>query len=354
VHLPIVLGMTDNNYLRKVAIVGVSHMPRRSLRKQWCADSNQASGHSGRYMTEAILAAGKHTVTAITRQDSKSMFLEGVEVRKVDYGSQESIVSALRGQDALIITLSGTAPVVDLQKKLIDAAVEAGVRWVLPNDWGFDTTNPALIKDIFISNFGVQVREYAKQKSNISFTSVITGFWYEWSLAIGPAYGVDIEDRSATLFDDGNAKITTSTWPQVGRAVASLLALPITSEQSGRPCLNDYKDQPVFIGSFFVSQRDMLESLYRVTETKESDWKITTQPARDRYYEGLEQMKTERIGFAKMMYSRIFWDDNVGDCEDKLINKQLGLPKEDLDEATARAVQRAKAMAGKHWFEHAD
>ena len=172
---------------------------------------------------------------------------------------------------------------------------------------------------------------------------MVTGFWYEWSLAIPPAYGIDLNNHSATLFDEGTTKISTSTWPQVGRAVAALLSLPIKSEGEGASCLEDFKNQLVYVSSFSVSQQDMLESAYRVTGTTEADWKIKKEGARKRYDEGIDQMKKgDRIGFVKMMYTRVFWDDNVGDHEGRVINKELGLPKEDLDEATKRAVQRAK------------
>lgn len=289
-------------------------------------------------------------MTAITRHDSQSTFPEGVEVKKVDYDQPQTLVAALRGQDALVITLSGQSQLETLQKKLIDAAVEAGVRWIMPNEWGFDTANQGLVEDIVISKVIVSVREHLKQQTNVSFTSMITGFWYEWSLAIPPAFGININKRTATLFDDGTAKITTSTWPQVGRAVASFLALPIDSNDSKTPSLNDFKNQLVYIGSFQVSQLDMLQSIYRVTNTKESDWTITSEPARQRRQQGVEEMANgSRIGFVKAMYTRVFYDDKAGDCEDKLINKQLGLPKEDLDEATKRTVQRAKDIEGQGW-----
>ena len=298
-------------------------------------------------MTEALLTAGKHTVTAITRHDSQSELPKGVEVKKIDYEKQETLVAALQDQDALIITLSGGPHAETAEKQLIDAAVAAGVRWVFPNEWGFDTGNPSLIKDIFISRTKASTREYLQQQSKLSFTAVATGFWYEWSLAIAPAYGIDTVNRTATLFDDGTAKISTSTWPQVGRAVAALLALPISSDGSNGASLNDFKNQLVYVSSFLLSQKDMLESVYRVTGTKETDWTITSEPARQRYDDALKEMNQgSRIGFAKMMYTRIFWDDKVGDCEHKSSNSKLGLPKEDLDEATKRAVQRAKETGG--------
>lgn len=98
-------------------------------------------------MTEALLKTGKHVVTAITRVDSQSKLPEGVSTRTIDYDKPDTIVEALRGQDALVITLSGFTPK-DTQMKLIEAAGEAGVPWVLPNEWSPDTANEALVKDV--------------------------------------------------------------------------------------------------------------------------------------------------------------------------------------------------------------
>lgn len=81
-------------------------------------------------MTEALLKTGKHTVTAITRADSKSTLPDGVAVKKVDYDQAKTLVSALRGQDALVVTISGYAPIQGTEEKLVRAAAEAGVSWM--------------------------------------------------------------------------------------------------------------------------------------------------------------------------------------------------------------------------------
>ncbi|KAJ3460736.1 hypothetical protein MRS44_011603 [Fusarium solani] len=60
-------------------------------------------------------------VTALTCPSSPSVLLADVEVKKVDFDSQESITEALRGQDAVVWNV-GTL-VVPAQLILIDAAV---------------------------------------------------------------------------------------------------------------------------------------------------------------------------------------------------------------------------------------
>ncbi|KAG0301568.1 hypothetical protein BGZ99_003392, partial [Dissophora globulifera] len=50
-----------------------------------------------------------------------------------------------------------------------------------------------------------------------------------------------------------------------------------------------------------------------------------------------------RTGFAKLLYARTFYPDGSGNFEHKLNNDILGLPKEDLDEATKRAIELAQS-----------
>ena len=299
-------------------------------------------------MVEALLKTGKHTVTAITRVDSNSTLPEGVAVKKVDYGNQSSLVEALQGQDALIITMGVMAPP-DQQSKLIQAAADASVTWVLPNEWSPDSANEALVKDVFPFQRLPEARDLIAKLGKSSFIAVSTGFWYEWSLAISAAYGFDFANRAVTLFDDGETKISTSTWPQVGRAVASLLSLPIHPEgQDKDRCLDRFKNSQVYVSSFTVNQKDMLDSVLRVTQTGLEDWKVTKEPAKGRYTGGIEAMQNgDRMGFVRMMYSRVFFPDDCGNYEKTrgTINDLLGLPTENIDEATKAAIQRSKDLS---------
>ena len=92
----------------------------------------------------------------------------------------------------------------------------------------------------------------------------------------------------------------------------------------------------------------MLESALRVTGTKEADWTITTEPAEEAFATGQKLLKEgNNEGFAKFLYSRIFFPDGCGNFEHNkgTLNSMLGLPKESLDEATKVAVERQKAQA---------
>ena len=122
-------------------------------------------------MVEALLKTGKHTVTAITRADSQSKLPEGVIAKQVDYNKPETLVEALRGQDALVITLSGHTPK-EVEMQLINAAGEAAVAWILPNEWSPDTANEALNKDVFIFQpKGEHISSYMQPYETLSPTT---------------------------------------------------------------------------------------------------------------------------------------------------------------------------------------
>lgn len=90
----------------------------------------QAGGNVGTFITKALLETGKHTVTALTRPESSSTIPAGVDVKKVNHEEPQTLVDALRGQEALVVTLSGYAPIRDIEEKLVRAAGEAGVPWM--------------------------------------------------------------------------------------------------------------------------------------------------------------------------------------------------------------------------------
>ena len=270
-----------------------------------------------------------------------------MEIKKIDYADQASLVEALQGQEALIITMGATAPP-EQQTKLIEAAAAANVPWVLPNEWGYDIADPGLCKDIPIGEKHAQYREHIEKLGKSSWIGVTCGFWYEFSLARGPeTYGFDFKNRTVTFFDDGNTHINTSTWIQCGRGVAKLLALKVLPDDTNdkSPCLAHYRNRFIYVSSFNVSQRDILNSVMRVTDTTLNDWKIEHEPSTSRYKAGVEALqKGDLLGFVKLMYTRVFYQDGSGEFEASkgLQNDVLGLPKEDLDEYTKIALQMAQ------------
>lgn len=315
------------NYIEKVAIVG-------------------AGGRVGKFIVEELLKTGKHTVTAITRTDGKNVLPSGVRIAKVDYSDPSSLISALQGQDALIITMSVFAPP-DTQTKLIEAAAAANVPWVLPNEFGGDPLNVEQGKDSFLGARKAKYREHIEELGKSSWIGIACGFWYEFSLAGGPLrYGFNFKEKSVILYDDGTTKINTSTWPQCGRAAAALMSLKIEPEKEGDVALaTHFKNKPAYISSFTVNQSDMLESVLRVTGDKMEDWKVTKVPVKECYKSAVEEyQKGNQMGFMNLLYARAFFPESSGNFGKTkgLHNDVLGLPKEDFDEFTKLGIQMSE------------
>jgi uncharacterized protein YbjT (DUF2867 family) len=288
----------------------------------------------------ALLKTGKHTITALTRAASRGVLPAGVKRVQVDYNDQETLVAALRGQDFLIITLAVRAPG-DTHSKLVQAAAAAGVPYVMPNNYGSDIRNPKLAEDTYGAVIKEQIDEI--ERLGVAYVSLACAVWYEWSLALGePWFGFDIKARKVTFFDDGKTVVNTSTWEQCGRAVAALLSLP---ETGASPALADWKNEPVYIRSFQVSQREMLDSLHRVLGTTDADWTISYEPAAKRAQDGQAELANGVLtGVAKTMYAKYFMRSKAGELDfPKLDNAVLGLPEESLDEATKRAVEMVES-----------
>jgi uncharacterized protein YbjT (DUF2867 family) len=90
-----------------------------------------ASGNLGPFVLDALVEAGL-SVTVFTRRSSSSTFPSTVKVVTVDYSDVKTLESALAGIDAVIAVL----PHGEAQDNLIRASKKAGVKVVVPGEFG--------------------------------------------------------------------------------------------------------------------------------------------------------------------------------------------------------------------------
>ncbi|KAF4983912.1 hypothetical protein FZEAL_789 [Fusarium zealandicum] len=320
-----------NNHIEKVAIVG-------------------AGGSVGQYLAKALAETGKHQVTAITRVGSTSKIPSGINTVSVDYEDEDSVVAALKGQQFLAISMSVTAAP-GTQEKIIKAAAKAGVPWIMPNCFGIDITNASLAKENLTGQSVMPGIKAIEETGVSSWVAMCCSYWYEFSVAQGPQwYGFDFSNnqKKITFYDDGMTQINTSTWLQCGRALVSLLNLKELPEDENdkSPTISQWRNKPLYISSFLLSQREMLDSVQRVTGTTDKDWQIEHEGSKARWQRGMDLLSSgDRSGWALAMYARTFYPNGDGNFEAKhgLANDVLGLPKEDLDEASKRAIGMVEA-----------
>ncbi|MCJ1397125.1 hypothetical protein MMC11_000317 [Xylographa trunciseda] len=180
-----------------------------------------ATGNTGPTVIKTLSASG-FEVTALTRSTAKAKSLLSFDVKivEVDYLSHDSLVSALRGSDAIVVCGVGMLPE---QINLIDAAIAAGVPRFLPADFGGDLTIP-LHRALNVNRDKVATEEYLQQhESSISHTSIRTGPLLDFCLSRGVL--VNIKDRSVILFDSGDKHFSTTTIATAGAAVAAALKM---------------------------------------------------------------------------------------------------------------------------------
>ncbi|KAF5568205.1 isoflavone reductase family [Fusarium phyllophilum] len=310
-----------------------------------------AGGTIGSHITAALLQTGKHTVKALTRKDSSNKLPEGVEAAPVDYNDQASIIAALKDQQFFIITMAPTAPR-DTHSKLVQAAANAGVPYIMPNGYAGDIESIKLGQDTLLGPVAKAQRDEI-ESFGMKWITVCSGFWYDYSLAGGETrFGFDFtkDKYSLTLYDDGNVKTSVSTLSQVGRAISKVLSLKeLPDDKTDKSLtLSSFFNKAIYLKSFELSQRDMFESVKRVSGTTDADWTITHEPTKKRYEEGLQQVKTGNMaGFSKLLYARAFYPDDPSNLAAKAQNELLGLPDESLDEATKLGIDLVEVLQGR-------
>lgn len=131
-------------------------------------------------LVKALQDAGFH-VTALSRAGSPSTPPAGVDVKKVDCGSPEALQAALAGQDALVSVIATTAT--GEQYPFIDAAIAAGVKRIIPSEFGINTRtvpHPGL-RAMLQSK--IKLVDYLQEKSRenpgLTWTGISNSFFFD-------------------------------------------------------------------------------------------------------------------------------------------------------------------------------
>lgn len=100
-----------------------------------------------------------------------------------------------------------------------------------------------------------------------------------------------------------------------------------------------YQNEYVYVHSFSISQREILEAL--IVATGSSNWEIEQASAAKFYKEGQEKIaKGDLSGVFNLIFGAIFEEGHGQDYSSirKISNEELGLPEEDLPEVVKKLV----------------
>ncbi|KAH6867209.1 putative oxidoreductase CipA-like protein [Thelonectria olida] len=295
------------------------------------------SGQLGKPAIESLLKLGVHTITAIQRPEATSTFPAGVVVKKGNLEDEAFLANVLKGQDALVL-MPPLPQLVQLQEPAIRAAAKVGVPYVFPSEFGPDPFAGQLVEENGLLIAKKSIRDLIEKLGASSWVSVAVGPWLDGGLDAG-LWGINAKARKATIWQGAVAKANTATIAHTGQAVAAVLSLPEAD-------LVKYRNKAVYTPSFYLTQREILDAVQRATGTTDADWDIESRDVSEvaKEYEEKISQGDGLAPFVKFFVTH-FLEGHGGDFNRKVnaaeLKKleQLGLQKEDLDEAVKAALE---------------
>lgn len=296
-----------------------------------------ANGKLGPFILNALLDTPGFEVSVLTRATSKSTYPAKVNVLKTDDDlPYEQLVKALRGQDALVITFGGTYTETSI--KLANAAFEAGVKHIIPADFGScDSSDPAALdliplyvnkKDVrdHLIKLNKQTREDGSQ---MSWTSLVTGHFFDFGLKSG-LLGIDVQKRDAKVFDGDKWRYAVSKLAHIGLATAKAL------RQADHPRL---KNKLVYVQSIQITQGELVSTLEKVTGEKYQVQDLDSGEFIKKY----KTLLVEKPGDHDITEELVTVGGIIGtDWEtkgDAFVNDLLDMPQENLEDLVRQALQ---------------
>ncbi|EHK15228.1 uncharacterized protein TRIVIDRAFT_228270 [Trichoderma virens Gv29-8] len=208
------------------------------------------TGNNGKALLDLVAASEKFDITLLVRRPTANFREEvpkSVKVKQVDFQSHASLVAAFQGIDAVVSVLKfapqSNIDVVEIG--MINAAIEAGVKFFIPSEWAPDTAganasdgpwigkalrpNAVLAPKRAVHNY-LMARASQNQ---IAFAAVYTGVIIPASFGVG-LISFDFRKRIAVLSDDGLPVFSATTLATTGAAIASILSMPFSTGVKNR------------------------------------------------------------------------------------------------------------------------
>ncbi|PGG97776.1 hypothetical protein GX51_07158 [Blastomyces parvus] len=275
-----------------------------------------AAGHLGQHILTALTSERKLITQILTRTNSTSTFPEGIPVIRADFSSVDSLKRALRGQDA-IISVVGIGGVSD-QINVIDAAVAVGVRRFMPSEFGNhpESDHKRLPEMRATQTQKIAVMKHLAEKvvetgGLFSWTAIAVGNFFDWSIKRFPAFGFDLPNKAARIYDSGNEPITGVLIDSVGQAVVGTFLNP-----------TETANKFLRIRSLQTTQNQILGAFEQITESK---WAVERISTKELYRAGKEKMEKGEGGWIlDILCTQIFADGG---------NRSIVATKEDSDNA---------------------
>ncbi|RKL38960.1 hypothetical protein BFJ72_g7090 [Fusarium proliferatum] len=272
-----------------------------------------SSGQVGQPTAKALLASGIHTITAVQRIEATSKFPPQVIVKCGDLKDESFLANTFQGHDAVVL-MPPLTHLVSLQESAVRAAAKAGVRYILPAEFGPDPFASKLIEDNQLLQDKKKIRDLIEELGVSSWISVAVGPFLDMNIKSG-LWGID-----------------------TGQATAAVLSLP------GRN-LSRYENKAFYVPSFHLSQKELLLAVQKARGTADQDWEIDYQDVNDALGDCNDKIrqKDATAPFVKFFLTH-FREGSGGDFESKVDVSELkklheiGLQREAVDDVLERVL----------------
>jgi uncharacterized protein YbjT (DUF2867 family) len=244
-----------------------------------------ATGNLGPAIVNGLVDAG-FEVTVLSQSGKTSSLPSSVKTVKVDYSSHDSLVSALKGQDAFVSAI----PQHDQQPTLIDAAIAAGVKRFIPSEFGSNISGNATTAALPVFQGKKATQDYLQQKSSeISYTLINNGLFLDWGIQVGVL--INLKGEPTRVFDGGDDKHSFTTLSDVAQAVVGILKHPKQTH-----------NRSVYVQTAALCQNEAIEIAQKVKpdlkiERQDASVKELLETSHKQLVQGGEQVGAAMFGF---------------------------------------------------------
>jgi len=289
-----------------------------------------ATGNLGQPILSELLAAG-YPVTVLSRIGGNSSKLTphaNLSIKAVDFTSVRSLIPALDGIQVVVSSFATSA--LGSQTPLIDAAVTAGVKRIIPADFGMDTQNPlAMLLPVgrVKAENHAYLRAQTKAHPEFSWTAIANGWFLDWAIDLGII--IDPKTHSATLYDGGDVMFSGTTLADIGKAVVGVI-----ENQA------ETANRVIYVHSAAVTQNQLIQY---AKEKDGKEWTIVEKSTEDVLKESYTQLEkggegNVQAGVLGICIVALFNKGYGGNFSGKLDNDKIGL-KEWSEEEVRKLVE---------------
>jgi nucleoside-diphosphate-sugar epimerase len=293
------------------------------------------------------LRSSGFNVTAIQRKGSDRKLPQGIKSIQVDLTSKSELTAAFKGQDVVVRYISPLSDILILhsdlcnssavpnpelndQKTLVDAAIEAGIKRIVPSEFSSNLEAKAKDVNLPIVSEKLAIRKYvveAAATGKIEWSSINNGPFLDLGVNYG-FLGPNIRSKKATFHDGGEKVCCTTSTEDIGKAVALMLEHH-----------EETKNKPVYIYSTLISEKKMTNIVAKLKgidfEIQEADVEKDAEEYLASVKEGNADSNKKFSLYFQMMYGEGFG----GDYRDMAMNETIGLrvmSDEELEADVAR------------------